>query len=210
MRSDAGASSFLGSPAPPTGVGRVSVSRESLSRLVSYALRHEPWVYELELDDEGWVGVDDLLTAIREKGADWATVDRGQLAGMIESSPKRRFEFDGERVRALYGHSLPGRIAKLPAAPPEVLFHGTSPSAWVQIRRAGLRPMGRQYVHLSVDIATATAVGRRKSPRPIVLRIDAAAASSAGVVFYLGNEMVWLASRVPAEFIAPLKDTLFD
>lgn len=25
-----------------------------LSRAVSHALRHEPWLYELELDGEGW------------------------------------------------------------------------------------------------------------------------------------------------------------
>ena len=28
-----------------------------LSRAVSHALRHQPWLYELELDDEGWVQV---------------------------------------------------------------------------------------------------------------------------------------------------------
>ena len=28
----------------------------ALSRVVSHALRHEPWLYELELDEDGWVG----------------------------------------------------------------------------------------------------------------------------------------------------------
>lgn len=36
----------------------MTVSPERLSRLVSHALRHEPWIYELELDDEGWVPID--------------------------------------------------------------------------------------------------------------------------------------------------------
>lgn len=36
-----------------------------LSRAVSHALRHEPWLYELELDGEGWTSVDDLLQALR-------------------------------------------------------------------------------------------------------------------------------------------------
>ena len=29
-----------------------------LSEAVSHALRHEPWLYELELDDAGWAPVD--------------------------------------------------------------------------------------------------------------------------------------------------------
>lgn len=42
-----------------------------LSRVVSHALRHEPWLYELELDDAGWVSVDELLTAARIPGTQY-------------------------------------------------------------------------------------------------------------------------------------------
>ncbi|WP_196776849.1 RNA 2'-phosphotransferase [Haloechinothrix halophila] len=41
---------------------------EKLSKVVSYALRHAPWLYELELDAEGWAPVDQLLDALRAKG----------------------------------------------------------------------------------------------------------------------------------------------
>lgn len=30
---------------------------DRLSKEVSYALRHAPWEYELEIDDQGWVSV---------------------------------------------------------------------------------------------------------------------------------------------------------
>jgi putative RNA 2'-phosphotransferase len=36
-----------------------------LSKEVSYALRHAPWEYEIELDNEGWVSVEQLLMALR-------------------------------------------------------------------------------------------------------------------------------------------------
>ncbi|NTW40943.1 MAG: RNA 2'-phosphotransferase, partial [Cellulomonadaceae bacterium] len=36
-----------------------------LSRVVSHALRHEPWLYELELDEAGWVSVQSLVEALR-------------------------------------------------------------------------------------------------------------------------------------------------
>jgi len=34
---------------------------EELSKEVSYALRHAPWEYELEMDTEGWVSIEQLL-----------------------------------------------------------------------------------------------------------------------------------------------------
>lgn len=172
-----------------------------LSRVVSHALRHQPWLYELELDEEGWALIDQLVAALREKGGDWASVDRASLERMLATAAKRRHEHDGERIRALYGHSVPGRIQKRPATPPARLFHGTSPEICAVMEVDGLLPMGRQFVHLSVDRETARSVGRRKSASPVILVVDAAAAASAGVRFYEGNDQVWLADSVPARFI---------
>lgn len=39
----------------------------NLSRAVSHALRHEPWLYELELDEEGWVAVEALTAALQDE-----------------------------------------------------------------------------------------------------------------------------------------------
>jgi putative RNA 2'-phosphotransferase len=64
--------------------------------------------------------------------------------------------------------------------------------------------MRRQYVHLSTDEATAVQVGLRKADQPVILRISAQQASGSGVPFYPGNEQVWLADHVPAEYIEGL------
>lgn len=180
----------------------MTVQPERLSHLVSHALRHAPWLYELELDEEGWVPVDALLAAIHEQGPRWSQVNREDLTKMIATSEKRRHEIDGERVRALYGHSVPGRVMKVEADPPSLLFHGTSPQAWAVIQQGGLRPMGRQYVHLSIDVGTAEQVGRRKSATPVILVIDAMRARAAGARFWRGNDSVWLADYVPSSVIA--------
>ena len=66
-------------------------------------------------------------------------------------------------------------------------------------------PMGRQYVHMSEDTRTAVLVGRRKDPRPVILAIDAASASGAGINFYRGSDVVWLADIIPTEFIRILE-----
>ena len=174
-----------------------------ISRALSHALRHEPWLYELELDADGWAEVPAVLVALRQERAEWSDLSEADLAEMIRQSSKQRYEMTDERIRALYGHSLPGKLARVAAAPPAELWHGTAPETVAKIRATGLLPMRRQYVHLSIDRETAHAVGRRKARVPTILRIDAAAAARAGVAFYAGNDKVWLADRVPAQFIAP-------
>lgn len=172
-----------------------------ISRAVSHALRHEPWLYELELDAEGWAPVEDLVSALRSEKRQWAALTADDLATMIAVADKQRYELRDGRIRALYGHSLPERLKKTPGTPPATLFHGTSPAALPAIRSSGLSPMSRHHVHLSVDLETATAVGRRKSATPTILRVQAGQASEQGVQFYIGNDKVWLADHVPAEFI---------
>jgi putative RNA 2'-phosphotransferase len=156
----------------------------------------------LELDQQGWVPITELLDAIHEQGADWSMLDRGDLVRMVSSSGKQRHEIQGERIRALYGHSVPGRIEKEPAIPPPRLFHGTSPQAWATIRSAGLRPMRRQYVHLSVEPAMAEQVGRRKSNQPVILIVDTRLAQDGGIRFWRGNDAVWLADAIPPDYLS--------
>ncbi|HEX3596016.1 MAG TPA: RNA 2'-phosphotransferase [Polyangiaceae bacterium] len=173
----------------------------AISRALSHALRHEPWLYELELDEEGWANLDVVLAALRQHRDEWRELSRQDIERVVATSAKRRYEIGGERIRALYGHSVPGALRRVAGVPPEMLFHGTSPLASEAILRDGLKPMSRQNVHLSVDVATALEVGRRKSRAPVLLHVEARAAHDGGVAFYVGNEKVWLADAVPAEFV---------
>jgi putative RNA 2'-phosphotransferase len=175
----------------------------SLSKVVSHALRHEPWLYELELDDAGWVPVNDLLAAVRAEKPAWIGLSEVDLARMIEQSEKKRHELRDGRIRALYGHSVPHKLSKEAAQPPAVLYHGTARATVALIKGEGLRPMGRQYVHLSTDTATADQVGKRKAGEPVILSVRADEAYRAGVPFYRGNDQVWLADMIGPDFIDP-------
>ena len=172
-----------------------------LSKTVSHALRHEPWLYELELDDEGWVGIDELLSTLCVEKKEWRDLCEEDLVEMIATSSKKRHELKDRKIRALYGHSTPQKLLKTPAEPPVILFHGTSPEVAAIISNEGIKPMSRQYVHLSIDAATAKEVAYRKSRNPKLLSIKAKEAFAGGVLFYMGNEHVWLADYVPEKFI---------
>jgi putative RNA 2'-phosphotransferase len=172
-----------------------------LSKTVSHALRHAPWLYQLELDDEGWVPVASLVSALRNDRAEWQNVSEYDLETIIAQSDKRRFEMQGGQIRALYGHSVPQRLFKVSAEPPAILYHGTSEQVVDAILAEGLKPMARQYVHCSIERETAQQVAARKRGRSIILTIHAGAAHASGIRFYRGNELVWLADTVPPQFI---------
>ncbi len=173
-----------------------------LSKTIAHALRHKPEEYGLVLDVEGWVALDDLLAALHKRSRVWHSVNRATLEAIIADSEKQRFELRGNRIRAFYGHSTSGKITREAAIPPTTLYHGTTREAAQAILREGLKPMKRQYVHLSTDQQTARIVGQRRTNHPVILRIAAREAYQQGIPFYLGNEDIWLAEVIPPVFIS--------
>lgn len=172
-----------------------------LSKEISYALRHAPQEYGLTLDEQGWVPVEDLIAALK-KQVKYSDLTVQDITFMIQTSEKKRHEFAGNRIRALYGHSTEEKIKKDAVQPPDVLYHGTAHKFMQKILGQGLISKDRQYVHLSQDRETAINVGQRRDTDPVILVIDALAAWKDGVKFYHGNETIWLADEVPAKYIS--------
>ncbi len=170
-----------------------------VSKLMSLILRHKPEQFEVILDPEGYVPVQDLVQALRKSIPDACVDDVRRVVETIEPD-KARFSISGAEIRANYGHSLRDRIVQQRDIPPEVLLHGTGEQAIPSIRRDGIRPMRRQYVHLTTNPALAARVGGRHG-KAHVLEIDAFRASESGIVFYRANESFWLADFIPQEFI---------
>jgi putative RNA 2'-phosphotransferase len=175
---------------------------ERLSRFMAYVLRHAPREHGLEPDDQGFVPLAALFAAA-QRASRLAGVRLEDLVAVAAGASPRRFELRGDRIRALYGHSTQGapEITYPPAVPPEILYHGTHRAALARIRRAGLQPMSRQYVHLSTSIERAREVGGRRRTPPIILRIRARRAHDAGPRFHEADARHWLVRAVPADFI---------
>lgn len=184
----------------------MKISNSDLSRSISHALRHEPWIYELELDDDGWVSVSSLLDSLRPLKPEWSDLTVEHIERMIAKSGKERHELSGDKIRALYGHTISGKLKKESAEPPELLYHGTAPEAAEIIRQEGIKPMDRQYVHCGFEIDMAEKVGLRKSNEPVILVVKAKQAYQAGIGFYEGNDKVWLSDAIPPDFICISSD----
>ena len=165
---------------------------------LAFALRHDPARFGLDLDDEGWTNLEDLVIAIRFDRYDWAHINDAVLKTTIEGMD--RFEIRDGRIRATYGHSI--ELGKLPpvALPPTVLFHGTTDNTLPAIRRDGLRPIGRRFVHLTSDREYALRVANAKQGQTVIL-VRAADAYASGRTFRRANDHVWLTDQVDATFL---------
>ena len=174
---------------------------KKLSKTISLALRHQPELFQITLDKEGWTPLETLFEALAKRRREWIGLTESDLQELLRQSEKQRFEIRDGQIRALYGHSIETKIHKETMAPPELLFHGTPPQIAETILQEGLRPMGRQYVHLSMDVKTARIVGARRCRRPTILRVAAGEAYRAGIPFYTGNDGTWLSEPIRPEFI---------
>lgn len=172
-----------------------------ISKKMSYALRHNPDKYGLKLVEDGSIAVETFLRAMNGIHHFDPPLTEDDIRQIMEHADKQRFAIEDGRIRALYGHSFQIKVNHKQADPPDVLYHGTAHRFLDSITEKGLLPMGRQYVHLSADIDTAEQVGHRRDSNPVIFVIDAKKASEDGITFYIGNDKVWLADRIPPEYI---------
>ena len=175
------------------------------SKFLSYVLRHQPDAIGITLDLEGWADIAELIAAAAKDGKQ---LDRDLIQAVVTTSDKKRFAIseDGLRIRAVQGHSTESvDINYVEKVPPEFLYHGTATRFLDAIRKEGLLPGSRQYVHLSQDEQTALAVGERHG-KPVVLKIKTLLMHEQGFKFYQAENGVWLTFNVPIIFISEQTD----
>jgi putative RNA 2'-phosphotransferase len=76
-----------------------------ISKLMSLVLRHKPETIGLQLDENGWANVQELIQKINESGT---AVDAAIINIVVDTNDKKRFAFneDKTKIRASQGHSV--------------------------------------------------------------------------------------------------------
>lgn len=179
-------------------------AQDNLSVFISLVLRHKPDAAGIALDGHGWADTAKLLDGIRSTGR---YIDMGMLEEIVRTDEKGRYSFNEDKtlIRANQGHSLPVDVGLKQAVPPDKLYHGTAERFIGSIKSTGIKPMGRQYVHLSKDYETAVRVGGRHG-KPIAIEINAAQMNQDRILFYLSENGVWLTKYVEPKYFAVLYD----
>ena len=174
------------------------MSLKETSKFISLILRHKPETIGITLDEHGWANVDELVAGINRT----TPFDLEMLEEIVSTDNKQRYSFNEDKtlIRANQGHSIPVDVELEECIPPEYLWHGTGEKYVQSIDKEGLIPKSRLYVHLSVDIDTATKVGQRHG-RPVIYKVNALKMHEEGYKFYLSKNGVWLTKRVPVQYL---------
>jgi len=171
----------------------------SLSKRMSYLLRHGAQREGVAIDEHGWMDITDLLAWLNRKPRSRFTIEDVQI--VVRDNDKQRFEISGSKIRAVQGHSMAIDLDLAPAEPPATLYHGTASRFVGNILDKGLLKMQRQHVHLSSTVEQALIVGKRHGS-PVVFHVNAAAMLQDGFTFYLSKNGVWLVDHVPPEYLS--------
>ncbi len=179
----------------PSKVIKTSESRkEAISTYMSYILRHHP---PESMSKEGFITLDELVDLVRKK----YHVDESIILTTVEEDSKGRFQVQENRIRAVYGHSVPVSIEH-PPADIDILYHGTYERAAQKILKEGLKPGKRQKVHLSPTVEVAEEVGKRRCEHPIILKIDVRKALKDKITIEKASDLVYVADFIPPEYIS--------
>ena len=177
-----------------------------ISKFLSYILRHHPDTIESSLDEEGYLNIDldELILRMKtKKKFQDTTLNKSILMEVVNEDAKGRYEITDNKIRARYGHSIDGIFIFLTEKElPNHLYHGTPKKNLDNILKEGLKPMGRNLVHLTEDETDALNVGKRHGKDVILLRIDVKEALKENIKFWKPGKNVYTAKFIPAKFIS--------
>ncbi len=170
---------------------------ERLGRFISGALRHFPDDLGLAMNQHGWVDLDVLCDAMRTRYK-WSNKEK--LLSIIESDEKGRYEIQGRKIRARYGHSVDVDLDYPENTLPE-LYYGASREEVDILLEKGIKPMKQRYVHLSTSAEKALEVAGIHSDDPILILINAAEAQNDGVRMLSATENIVLSEEIPPQYL---------
>ena len=173
--------------------------KKSLSKFLSLILRHKPQVGPITLDERGFCPIADLLKAVRGRLS--FPVEEEDIIALTappeKPTEKRRFEREGDFIRAGHGHSV--SIAGYRRCEPKLpLYHATPTRAVEAIKATGLKAMKRERVHLSSDKAITVEAARRQSKQVTLVEVNIKEALACGVAFFeSADERIVLSTDIP-------------
>lgn len=178
---------------------------ESVGKFLTLLLRHAPYKASLDMNKQGWVSVEQLLSNTQNNPK---PMSFDELEAVVAQDDKKRFAFrvaDGVlEIRCSQGHNadLGLDLGYEAVTPPALLYHGYPESNEARLMHEGLKGMSRQHVHLTTSKTTAMKSGKRYG-KPKIMVIDAVEADKAGYRFYCADNGVWLADYVHPQFMTP-------
>lgn len=182
------------------------VELDKLGRTLAGILRHFPERFDLQMDEQGFVDIRELVGAILDRNSRMHWLRPHHIVALVETDGKGRYQIFNDAVRATYGHSIPLDL-RLPTdnIPAELYYPATDEEVDI-ILEMGLLPSDRKSVHLSLTYADAYSAGSVRVEDPIILAIDTVATAEAGFEIGRAGRTVFLCDQVPPECLSIVEE----
>ena len=186
----------------------------TISRELSYLLRHGAEKAGLEMGSDGYVRLADILARRNFAGVTVEDIQR-----VVTNNDKQRFRMEEREspdskkelyIKATQGHTL--KVADLSLIQITtanmheypVVIHGTYKSCLPSIQRGGLSRMSRQHIHFAVGEPEEDGVisGMRKTAE-VMIYINLPLAISEGVSFFVSENRVILSPGDEHGYLSP-------
>lgn len=173
---------------------------EALARMLTYILCHRPDEFGLVLSEDGFVSIKRLLQSLAAEPG-WGHIRRRHLEQLAALSQPPVLEIVGDRIRGL--NPSPARLRRpLTGPPPGLLYVAVPAKAHGAVAEHGLRPPPGQELVLAADPESALKLGKRRSPDPVLVTVQARAAAAAGIAFVgYGDGFFLSAAPLSREFV---------
>lgn len=175
---------------------------EKLGRTLAGILRHFPERFDLNMDDQGFIDLRELVNAIRNSNSRMHWLRPHHIVALVETDSKGRYQIFHDAVRATYGHSIPLELRLPTDDVPPTLYYPATPEEAELILEMGLMPSDRKMVHLSLTFQDAYSAGSVRVEDPVILAIDTEATVEAGYEIGRAGKTVFLCRQVPPECLS--------
>ncbi len=170
-------------------------SPQQLAKFIDYILRRRPDEFGLVTDEDGFVGIKELLKAVNEEEG-FRYVRQSHLDEIMLCVPDHSFEVAENRIRSKFRDRLPQH--SYAQDPPKLLYTCVRRKAYPHVTEKGIQPAGFSRVVLSSGVDMAERLGRRSDRSAVLLTVQVQLCTDQGVVFFQAGEILFLANFIPA------------
>ncbi|MEM1513516.1 MAG: RNA 2'-phosphotransferase [Candidatus Thermoplasmatota archaeon] len=177
---------------------------KKLSSLMVGILRHFPQNFDLKIDKNGWVEIDKMAEAIKNKVEGFYWVRRKHIEAIATTDEKGRYQIKEGKIRATYAHTIDVDLSDLPDADADELYYPVTEEELEIVLEQGLLPVDRNKVHLSGSIEKAVEAGKRRCENPVILKIDVKKAIEDGIKIKKAGNEVYIADKIDGKYISKI------
>jgi len=173
---------------------------KKLANFILYILGRRPDEFGLVPDNQGFVKIKSLLSAVNEEEG-FKYVRRFHIDDIISSLPDFPLETADSLIRVKNFHNLPKQA--IAVNPPKLLYACVRKKAYPFVLEKGIHPAGGEKVLLSSTEEMAEKIGKRFDHSPVLLTVHVRKAIDAGVLFYTSGELYCSDIIPPSCFTGP-------